>query len=288
MFFSAKQLYAAAEQVSWIHANIVDCTGKNLSMRSVRDYVRKCKEAIVNRRCDVRISEFGYEDLYKWYRPWDIVPELKNFQAPAGDYGIGVEVEYGFRSQAAATTIANKVKNWRNIALDVEGGTFPIEATFPPFLYSKMNSKRQVFRYLKLLRNNASLLSEHAAGAMVGTHVNVSVGQRRIDSDRIDSMREVMSTLWFRNTRTRANELANKYFGRVPYGRVNGVGSWQGPGHGSYSYVEYKLFNSTTDSKALRRYINIAVALTDLLVDETRNITEQTLLDACEAGYNKR
>lgn len=279
MFFSVKELYNHAKEDRWAASNITD---HNLTMNACRKYVKLCKEAIVRRDANAYISENVYcVYVGKWLRPWDIVPALRNWQAPEGDYGIGVEVEMGFRSLAASRTIADKIKNWKHIAVDTEGGDYPIEATFPPFLYSKMNSKRQPFRYLKLLRDNIGLVQRHAPGAVIGTHINVSKGGvNSYNYNRIEDMNCVLETLvgarWDNTPPQRA--LATKYFGRNPYGFAN---------CNSGKYLEYKLFNSTTDGKALRRYINIAVSLTELITS-TREINEESVIAALEAGYTKK
>lgn len=291
MFFSAKELHKAAKSDFYLAEGILndmDCnydgydSTKTPSLVKVRAYVKACKEAIVKREETAQFKQgskyVGEAELYKWFRPWDIVPKLKNWQAPAGDYGVGIEIEHGFRSNRAASKIVEKIKNWRHIAVDIEGGEHPIEATFPPFEYSKMNSRRQPFRYLKVLRDNSDLLFEHEAGEHVGIHVNVSVGGGgRFDRRRVGDMRNVLSMIcagWDANT----TALCNKYFGRKPYGYCNDY---------SGKYVEYKLFNSTTKSHLLRRYIHIAVALTEL-INSSSPITETTVLEALEKGYNKR
>ena len=274
MFFSAKDLYLYLQDNAWDYEYK---TGRTLSFSSVRRYVKAAKEAVV-RRDGYLGAEYRSECLYKWYRPWEVVPKLKEFSPPVGDYGIGVEVEMGFISQTAASTIVNLIKNWRWIAVDIEGGSHPIEATFPPVLYSKMSSKSQVFRYLKLLRDNHELVHNHSPSSSVGTHINVSKGGIQFfDEDRVDEVSCIMERFGnYPGVRGEARDKCIKYFGRVPYGGVYDQGG----------YLEYKLFNSTTDGKALKRYINIAVALTDL-IDSDQEITEESVFAACELGYNK-
>ena len=266
MFFSAKDLYLYLQDNAWDYEYE---TGQTLSFSSVRRYVKAAKEAIVRRDGHLGV-EYRSECLYKWYRPWDVVPKLRDFQAPEGDYGIGVEVEMGFRSQRAAQTIANKIKGWKYVAVDIEGGTWPIEATFPPVLYSKLSNKSQVFRYLKLLRDNQSLVEEHGEYSSVGTHINVSKGGvTNYDTIRLTQLREQVNALSYEDQK--------RYFGRRPYGVANCY---------SGKYLEFKLFNSTTDSRALKRYINIAVALTDLITSRD-TINQENVIAALELGYNK-
>lgn len=292
MFFSAKELYAYfTETPNRIPHWWEDEYGFKFNKTNCAKYLAAVKRGIVERQGDVTIGD-GYEDLYKWIRPWDVVPKLRDFAPPVGDYGIGVEVEYGFNSLEDAQFIANKVKNWRYIALDIEGGDDPIEATFPPVLYSKLNSKSQVFRYTKLLRENQERVHEHDPEHFVGTHINVSKGgvvsfhpERReqmyyvlLAARGITPVQEYMT--WNVNgfgDNPLTQEECEKYFNRIPYGGV----------YTQQKYLEFKMFNSTTDSKAIRRYVNIAVSLTDLLTSDTP-ITHQSVREACELGYNKR
>lgn len=289
MFFSAKELHAHIHENRYRAADFKSEFG-GAGLKKVAAYVKACKQGIVA-RADAIEFESGKEndghrwyprivdvDLWKWYRPWDVVPKLRDFQAPEGDYGIGVEVEMGFISKAASSTIANLVKNWRWIAVDIEGGSHPIEATFPPMLYSKMSSKSQVFRYLKLLRNNQGLVQNHSPTSHVGTHINISKGGVRFHYLRVRRISEILEYLSDVEEEDEEEKFAlcRKYFGRTPYGGVYDQGG----------YLEYKLFNSTTDGKALKRYINIAIALTDL-IDSDQEITEESVFAACELGYKK-
>jgi hypothetical protein len=275
MFFSAKELHSYVNrgdlqewQLAGLRRNIGDYT----SLKAVSAYLKVVKDNIVERRSTAIING-SMEYLSKWYRPWDVVPSLANIRAPEGDYLVGVEVERGFTSREAAQSIVEKIKNWKHIAVDIEGGTTPIEATFPPFLYSKMNSRRQVFRYLKLLRENENLLVQHT-NRSVGMHINVSKGGVTFhDSYRAGQVSEVIE-----------NELGcadyTKYFDRRPYGFCYVQQT------DTNSYIEYKLFNSVTSNRKLRRFINTAVALTDLITG-TEYINESSVRAALEIGYNK-
>lgn len=272
MFFSAKELHSYINrddldswQVGTLRRNIGDYT----SLKAVSAYLKVVKDNIVERRAVASING-SMEYLSKWYRPWDVVPSLANIRAPEGDYLVGVEVERGFTSREAAQSIVEKIKNWKYIAVDIEGGTTPIEATFPPFLYSKMSSKRQVFRYLKLLRENENLLVQHTSRS-VGMHINISKGgAAHHSSDRAWQVSEVIE-----------NELGQeeyfKYFDRTPYGFCYVQET------NTNSYIEYKLFNSVTSNRKLRRFINTAVALTDLITG-TEYISESSVRAALEIG----
>lgn len=293
MFFSARDLYNhAVTENEYIKEEVEAVVDQDFSIKAVQKYVAVVKKAIVARQYRVpKLRNNGYYwdtevGISKWYRPWYVVPSVKNFQAPEGDFGIGVEIEMGFVNKEAASTIASKISGWRNIAVDAEGGAEPIEATFPPFCYSKLSNRSQPMRYVKLLADNDELVYKHDEDDQVGTHINVSAGGGKLLSEcRVHTLDDVLTSYFpeYTNLEEEVQALAQKYFGRIPYGGAYGQ-SWE---TGGYKYVEYKLFNSTTDRKALRRYINIAVALTELIVSTT-TINTESVLAALEAGYNKR
>lgn len=270
MFFSQKEFIAAVNA-----GTVYFGTGARRKPVYLRSYVRQCKQAILDRQTGFNDTDGTYFGVGKWYRPWFVVPKLRDFAPPEGDYGIGVEIELGFNTLEDAKFVANKVKNWRHIALDWEGPSHPIEATFPPFLYSKMDNNKQPFRYLKLLADNEDKVYKHAANSYTGTHINVSKGGVTFDHDRVNDMYVALGR--FCNMADASTKV--KYFGRNPYGFCDA--------RNGFKFIEYKLFNSTTDRKALRRYINIAVAITDLIASDTP-INQDSLLAALEAGYNKR
>lgn len=271
MFFSAKQLYDSGRVSGW---ELADFDGKDLpvSLNRIKAYVRACKKAIVDR------EQYAVGDecsdgagVFKWHRPWDVVPSLAEFKAPDGEYAVGVEVEACFSDRGKS--VASKVQHWKNIAIDFEGDEEMMEVTFPPTLYNKMSSKQQHFRYLKLLAKDSTWLDhnvEDCDAGFVGIHVNVSKGGQTVSYNRV----EVLSY--------RLRELSDsdnlKYFGRQPYSYANSYGG---------NYVEFKLFNSTTDSKVLRRYIHIAVALADIIYGE-QEITTELVRSALSTAYNKR
>lgn len=234
--------------------------------------LKKIKDGMCAYEPTVAFSADRYNSvgLYKFTRPWDVVDKLKRFTVPEGDFSVGVEVEYGFTNTAAASCVITFVRNWRHVTCDREGGAYGVETTFPPTLYSKLNSKSQVFRYVKFLQEHQHLLADH--WGHVGTHINVGYG-RSCDSARLLSMNIHLQGL--------SNELKVKYFGRRPYGYGHRRGT------ATNHWVEWKLFNSTPDPEAVRRYINIAVSLTKLLRDGGP-ITSESVVAALEAGYNGR
>lgn len=274
MFFSSETLYNHFKATGFPHYI-------PQSKRGVACYVKACKESILSRNMETGyITEryvwadepcHEYEHVGKWTRPWDVVPAIKNFKAPEGDYGIGIEVEMGFKSLADAQYIAKSISNWRHIAIDEEGGDYPLEVTFPPFLYSKLSAKSQPCRYLSLLKKEKRRVQKHHRDYEVGTHVNVSKGGiQELNYRRIDVVNCILGDL------TAAEE--RKFFGRTPYGYGNN--------HGKKDVLEWKLFNSVTDYKVLKRYINIAVALTDVVASDVF-ITEEVVMNALNLGYNK-
>lgn len=236
-------------------------------------YLTAKLEAIANRDSNSRVGM----GTGKWHRPWDIVPELKEWSAPVGDYGVGVEVEMGFNTIEAAQQVAHHVKDWEYITLDYEGGDIPIEATFPPVPYSEFSSS-YAMQYLAYLKENEALVYDHYADESVGTHINVSVGGQRIPSHRVDTMFEVLSDEFYNY------ELRLKYFGRHPYDFCFAQGSnWT---DGTCRWVEFKLFNSQLEPARLQQYVDEAVSLVKLMMSD-EDINYRTVHIALEEGYCK-
>lgn len=263
MFFSAKELksYVTTSGDAYVRAS---AEGRyvssedyenpaHFSLAKAKAAIKRMRKAVVDR------SRYNGDDIFtgKWLRPWDVVPKLRNFRPPQGEYGIGIEVEMGFNSQQDASYIADQIKDWKYIAVDREGGTHPIEATFPPVLLSKFNNSQAV-RYLRLLKKNEDRVYAHGVAASVGTHVNVSSGTTRIFGwERVENMDDVLRYICYgRAGSGHETEFCLKYFGRErPYGTVYSQGH----------YLEYKLFNSTTSTKQLKKYVAVAVALTKMI-----------------------
>lgn len=216
----------------------------------------------------------------KWHRPWTVVPELAEWSAPEGDYGVGVEVELGFFTREAAQAVAARIEPWENITLDFEGGMNPIEATFPPFRFSEARDSLPI-QYLNILNSEFSgQVVDHSASSMVGTHVNVSKGGQYIPTERISAVSSVLDLM--RRGGMTYDRLA-RYFGRSPYGTCYGRGSYRDR---SAQFVEFKLFNSQLNPERLLQYINIAVCLVELMCDTNRVITSEEVHVALEKGYN--
>ena len=231
-----------------------------LSKEEARTIMREAHSALAAR--DTRLSHYG---LYKWFRPWDVVPALRDIEAPEGDFTVGVEIEMGFRTVEDASFVAQKVIRWKNVTLDLEGGAIPIEATFPPILYSKFDDKCQAVRYVNILSENEGRL--HHRGVQVGTHVNVGA-RGGVSFPRIDRINDQIRAL--------PNTLLQRYFGRRPYG--------YGYVQGGNRWVEWKLFDSTNDVQRFKSYVHIAVALTALSKSEEA-ITRTSVHNALEQGY---
>ena len=284
MFYSNKEFIAACfapggldNQSSGDTYRLRRLINDGAKRKDIAKLLSKVKQSIVNRDTYYNLNFKGQDYSFgtcKWFRPWDIVPALRNYVPPEGDYGIGVEVEIGFTTREAARRIIGLISRWKHITVDYEGPAQPAEVTFPPVLYSKFSSRSQACKYLKLLAANASDVYRHGSGSSTGTHINVSKGGvASFNSDRTYNIAITLDSL------SRTQEI--KYFGRMPYGYVNRRAS------GGTHYLEYKLFNSTKDWRVLRRYVDIAVALTDLIADTTIPINRETVVEALEEGYNK-
>lgn len=263
MFFTAKELhsYVTASEDAHVRAlaegrytSYEDYENPaHFSLAKAKAAIKRMRKAVVDRSWDNGDGIF----TGKWLRPWDVVPKLRNFRPTAGEYGIGIEVEMGFNSRQDASYIADQIKDWKYIAVDREGGTHPIEATFPPVLLSKFNNSQAV-RYLRLLKKNEERVYAHSGNASVGTHVNVSSGTTPSFGDtRVENMDNALGHICHGSTQNgRDTEFCLKYFGRAcPYGTVYSQGH----------YLEYKLFNSTTSTKQLKKYVAVAVALTKMI-----------------------
>ena len=282
MFYSKQEFYDAIAQdgnnIYWPAQIKTKCsTNSQLDRKKTDALLAEIKKGVLERQYSVNIGRdfCGYSidlPLGKIMRPWSIVPALRDFRPPEGDFGVGVEIEYGFTSSDNAKRAMFHVRNWKHVALDREGGTYGVEATFPPILYSKLSKRDKPFRYLDYLAANPEMLSRHSG--QVGTHINVSAAGR-IDGDRRVTVNAILLRL--------SQEQKRKYFNRNPYGYINA----RSEGPSSVGYVEMKLFNSTTCSITLRRYINIAVSLVKLITS-TDTITYDSVIAALEAGYNKR
>lgn len=249
---------------------------EQITMALASKVLREAKKAIISRNMYANITGGS---LYKWYRPWDVVPELAEFAPANGDFGVGIEVEMGFVSTEAAAEICNDCKNWKYVTADYEGGSYPIEMTFPPMHYSKINNKSQVMRYLDLLNSKRHLVFSHRERNMVGTHVNVSVGPTLLASlhhqevnDRLTRINRCLQRL--------TEEQQRRYFGRIPYGYINF----------QRKFFECKLFNSTIDKAAVKKYINVGVGLVKLVYDvsNARAINAEMVVERLELSYNKK
>lgn len=278
MYFSANEFYNyLASKSAWTREEaIFDAGEEAFTKRAVARIHKRAIEAVMARESDGYCEENGreyYSSVWKWYRPWEVVPSLKNWQAPAGDFGVGIEIELGFDSWSHVNGIMKAVRHWKYITMDFEGcGNYPIEATFPPVCYSKFGPKSQACRYLKLVDGKAV---EHDEEEMVGTHINVSVGGRahrdnRVRRDAVNSIIEYYNDDF-------GTERQEKYFGRRPYGGIRSANT----------HYECKMFNSVTDWKVLRRYVDISIELVKLIESE-EVINASSVIAACERGYSLR
>ena len=278
MYVSAKELHREFNPADSSMRLAIQWSNRSRrpGLRVVAKRLRQIKQAILDREDDAEIG-YSHTSVTKWLRPWDVVPKLKNFWPEADDFGVGVEIEYGFCSDEDAQYVAKKVQHWKYITLDYEGGDFPIEATFPPVAYSKLSSRAQAMRYCKLLTQESHRTETHAPRDHVGTHVNVSKGSGVMALGTLRNRASNMTAVLYDLD---ATELC-KYFGRIPYG----YGYVRETSNGRY-FIEWKLFNSTSEAATLKRYINIAVALTDLMYS-SQSITRESVMIALEYGYNR-
>lgn len=292
MYFNAKQLQQFLNGTTtgrsykpYVVATFIDGVSRyNISSRRVQELssttvsletctkiMRRANAALARRDQD-EMSRLG---LFKWIRPWDVVPKLRNIVAPQGDFTVGVEIEMGFASQAAASLVAQKVMRMRNVTADWEGGTYPIEATFPPSLYSKFGAKSPAVKYVKFLAANRDILRH--SGFHVGTHVNVGSPELNATPNRAGRLMAVNEHLM-----TLSSEDKAKYFGRAqPYR----YGLMQQSGGGN-AFIEWKLFNSSHEVPRFCSYVHTGVELVRLIASRA-GITATSVRDALDTGYHK-
>lgn len=282
MFYSQNEFdnaVASNDAINFFAPGIIEAVKSNgtFDKKKSKQVFGRIKNGIRSYEEQVDLSEFlsptwlhshnHYDRFYhlgKIARPWDVVPRLRDFLAPEGDYSVGLEVEYGFDTADSARETISFVANWKNVCLDREGGTYGVETTFPPMLFSKITNNKPVFRYLRHLKEKEDRLAHHLG--RVGTHVNVGSWQGGFRTELLGALSDALS-------RRTSDDDKRKYFGRMPYGYLYQRGN----------YVEYKLFNSTTDVAAVRRYINVAVSLTKLL-DQYRNAEIRYGVDPVYSG----
>ena len=267
MYFSAKEAYTAANDNDTYLARSVRSTlnyvlgrapDQQVSLKDATTVMKTVRSALMNRADTLTIHRLN---LGKWLRPWDVVPHIINFTPPEGDFGIGIEIEHGFASAEDASYIASKIIDWKYTAIDMEGGTYPLEVTFAPSLYSKFDNRTQPMRYLNLLSKNRQRLAGHRGA--VGTHVNVSCS-RPVAAGAIYNMTSILSGL--------GGSAKLKYFSRNPYGYLYQL----------HHHVEYKLFNSKADPEELVKYVEVAVAIHKMITTSSSFTTEEVVaaLDA--------
>lgn len=275
MFFSAKDLYThflnGNSSYSWreINSEMLDTdrwgTMPAVTMSRVKRILKEAKRRIVIRNVDDSC-------VYKFLRPWDVVPALKEWKAPAGKWGVGIEVETSFRSGFHTTNVAKRLQHWKHIAIDGESGVpNGLEVTFPPVVHDKFKGS-QAERYLKLLHTEFAGDVNQPARAHVGIHVNVSAGEGggEASGPRTQLVVDALYRL--------SDEDKLLFFGRRrPYGYIYDQGT----------HLEYKMFQSTTDVKALRKYVNVAVSLSELIHDTSTTINHNKVVEVMTAALAK-
>lgn len=229
-------------------------------------------------------------EYYKGLRPWEMLDFRARF--PRADVMVGVEVECGFTSARKLTAAYRHLMDKCAYATaDTEGyGEYPLEATFPPVPAELLLSEgcQLLGFYDKVLSKEDELWSK---GSMIGTHFNVSfpelVGIKTSAynkmPDRCDAVSHVCLNEcnedreyccedcdgdyddWCAGTDS-SERLSTRQqvalFGRMPYGGVylNSAAN--------SSWIEMKLFNSTTNIDKLRWYKEVALTITHLLRNE--------------------
>lgn len=232
-------------------------TYRSIPIAAARHQLAQYHRAAIDRRPDVVV---GSRHVYKWFRPWDINRGCVPTPGP-GDFTIGLEMERRFNDVWGAGRAAAWAARLRRVALDTEGQPRQLELTFPPILYSsylKNPGRSQWERYAAYLAEHPS---EHRDAQFMGTHINVGMGSRPNSAEvgRLDIVL-YRTAGGHAGAESWSNEDRVTLFGRAqPYGFIYNQGT----------FLEYKMFQTVADPKALRKYIKVAVELTRIIRDGT-------------------
>lgn len=246
-----------ARAVDWLRTNT---DGQALTLEQAEAGIAALKNGLT--------FALGYT-FAKWHRPWELYrseEELPNRLKLSRDkVWVGVEIEIGARSVSAMHGIRQYLlNNFEFVTADREGGSYPIEATFPPCEMGKLLAKNSYISryYTDVLTTNQVV--NHTSNAMVGTHFNISTPHTRRSSHGADVLAANSNTLIEQllaeshtatpsgNARhNAAGTLVHKLFGRYPYGVAYSRGK----------FVEYKLFNSTRNPEHFAWYARVMKAL---------------------------
>lgn len=214
------------------------------------------------------IAERAKSFTFPWQkdmRPHDIVPSLRDFKVPAGDFSVGLEIEHRMTSDARHKAV-DWLRNEPRACMDADGGSL-FEATFPPILFSEITDDWGPYRYSRFLHAEKLTAASYALG--IGIHVNVG-------SDP-ETMKKANANIYYGWDGFPNREKNQKYFNRQPYG-----GIYQQAGG---KFWEMKMFACTTDVDKIGWYATAGVAI--LKTFAAGKSTADSIYAALEVAYNE-
>lgn len=215
-------------------------------------------------------------------RPWEIIDITRGLDKDA--VWVGIEIEMGFKdTYTMKRTREYILDNFDYVTCDIEGGEFPVEATFPPVEVGKLfTSDSYLTQYYNDVLSKRGAATKHSPQDWVGTHVNISTPKYRNNPDSawsnamscVDEALEHIgvgeNAYNFRSVSTYSGDakVCQQLFGRVPYSGIN-------PNSGrSGKWIELKLFNSTTDFEVLQWYVKVSELIAKLIDDDDITTTK--------------
>lgn len=190
-------------------------------------------------------------------RPWELVDVTSGLDPQQA--WVGIEFETGWGTQDAYHRACNYVfDNFNHTVIDLEGyGGYAAEITFAPenlSTFDEGTSKMQQF--LSWLNTDGPATLQNGPGYMIGTHANISTpAYRAMWDEEAGPLNRILRRSLFL---MRAAQLV-ECFGRSPYGANNMMGS------GTSKWIEFKLFDSTSNVEQFNRYVRSIKGLTKVI-----------------------
>lgn len=208
-------------------------------------------------------------------RPWNVVDFSTKLGADKN--WLGWELEAGYNSRAELNNVIGHL--WHNFmysTIDSEGfGANPAEISFSPQESdSETPDLLRFYSYLDeagvkfCLPATAGYDVGHYNYYRIGTHVNISTPtQREIMnveiSNRYYKLNRVIASLIGDVVRAMPRAQQFAVFGRVPFSSMV---------YDRGDRIEFKVFNSTRDTQAVRNYYKVAQRLADIVEETAKNV----------------
>jgi hypothetical protein len=208
-------------------------------------------------------------------RPWFLVDVTKNLDPTQAWYGW--EFEGGYATEEDYKRVIKYF--WSRFpysAIDIEGhGHYSAELTFSPCNEADLDDESfGLMKLTKFINRNKIGTTQWGIGSMVGTHVNISTPAYRALSQ--EQAYIVASRLGDMLNSGLTYDEKIEFFGRQPYGYAFPQRTSDGK-----QWIEFKVFNSTTDLDELRKYARTAKRIA-FIMDQLAQTSISD--DAQEAG----